>query len=209
MFSHVRLFVAPWTIALHAPLSVELSRQEYWIRLSFPAPGIFPTQGSNLCLLHPLCWQEDSLPLHHLGSHCRLWVERKFVGISLVIQWLKLHASITGGKGSLGQLGDCGLGPHGREFIERIGMKWNACKDLRVILYFVISTLLLLISTLLRRVASKLFIDWIQRHYKYFSSDSYFPYSIKFSHTAKSYILTSGRNAFFFFFLIKVFHLII
>ena len=29
---------------------------------------IFPTQGSNprpLCLLH---WQEDSLPLHHLGS---------------------------------------------------------------------------------------------------------------------------------------------
>ena len=53
--------------------------------------------------------------------------------------------------------------------------------------------------TLLTKVASKLFIDSIQRHYKYFSSDSYFPYSIKFSHTAKSYILTSGRNAFFFF----------
>ena len=26
---------------------------------------IFPTQGSNLCLL---CWQVDSLPLSHLGS---------------------------------------------------------------------------------------------------------------------------------------------
>ena len=27
--------------------------------------GIFPTQGSNRCLLH---WQADSLPLSHLGS---------------------------------------------------------------------------------------------------------------------------------------------
>ena len=30
--------------------------------------GIFPTQGSNLCLLHLLHWQADSLPLYHLGS---------------------------------------------------------------------------------------------------------------------------------------------
>ena len=29
--------------------------------------GIFPTQGSNLCLLCLLHWQENSLPLHHLG----------------------------------------------------------------------------------------------------------------------------------------------
>ena len=28
--------------------------------------GIFPTQGSNPCLLD---WQEDSLPLSHLGSN--------------------------------------------------------------------------------------------------------------------------------------------
>ena len=28
---------------------------------------IFPTQGLNLCLLHFLYWQVDSLPLHHLG----------------------------------------------------------------------------------------------------------------------------------------------
>ena len=119
-------------------------------------------------------------------------MERKFVGIPLAVPWLKLHASIIGGKCSLGQLGDHGLRPHGREeFIETIGMKWNACKDLRVILYLVISTL-----PLLTKVASKLFIDSIQRHYKYFSSDSYFPYSIKFSHTAKGDILTSGRNAF-------------
>ena len=30
--------------------------------------GIFPTQGSNPSLLHLLHWQEDSLPLRHLGS---------------------------------------------------------------------------------------------------------------------------------------------
>ena len=30
--------------------------------------GIFLTQGSNLCLLHLLFWQADSLPLSYLGS---------------------------------------------------------------------------------------------------------------------------------------------
>ena len=28
--SHVRLYAAPWTVALQAPLSIEFSRQEYW-----------------------------------------------------------------------------------------------------------------------------------------------------------------------------------
>ena len=32
---------------------------------NFLLQGIFPTQGLNPCLLH---WQEDSLPLSHLGS---------------------------------------------------------------------------------------------------------------------------------------------
>ena len=34
----------------------------------FLLQGIFLTQGSNLCLLHLLHWQGDSLPLHHMGS---------------------------------------------------------------------------------------------------------------------------------------------
>ena len=29
-FSHVRLFVTPWTIAHQAPLFMGFSRQEYW-----------------------------------------------------------------------------------------------------------------------------------------------------------------------------------
>ena len=43
-----------------------ISRRKFWSGLPFPSPGfIFPTQGSNLSLLH---WQADSLPLSHLGS---------------------------------------------------------------------------------------------------------------------------------------------
>ena len=34
--------------------------------------GIFPTQGSHLCLLHLLHWQGDSLPLAALGGHLLL-----------------------------------------------------------------------------------------------------------------------------------------
>ena len=35
-FSHVWLFVTLWTVAFHAPLSIEFSRQEYWSRLPCP-----------------------------------------------------------------------------------------------------------------------------------------------------------------------------
>ena len=38
----------PWTVACQAPLSMEFSRQEYYFLLQ----RIFPTQGSNLGLLH-------------------------------------------------------------------------------------------------------------------------------------------------------------
>ena len=34
----------------------------------FLLQGIFPTQGSNSCLLHLLHWQADSLPLSYQGS---------------------------------------------------------------------------------------------------------------------------------------------
>ena len=52
MLSHVQLFAAPWTVARQTPLSMEISRQEYWTGLSFPSPRDFPTQGLNLHLLH-------------------------------------------------------------------------------------------------------------------------------------------------------------
>ena len=51
-FSHVQLFVTPWTVAHQPPLSVEFSRQEYWSGCHFLLQGIFLTQGSNPGLLH-------------------------------------------------------------------------------------------------------------------------------------------------------------
>ena len=43
--SHVRLFVTPCTVAYRAPLSMGLSRQEYWSGLPVPSPGDLPNPG--------------------------------------------------------------------------------------------------------------------------------------------------------------------
>ena len=43
--SHIRLFASLWVVAYQAPLSTELSRQEYWSGLPFPSPGDLPDSG--------------------------------------------------------------------------------------------------------------------------------------------------------------------
>ena len=55
-------FATLCTVARQAPLSMGLSRQEYWSGLPCPPPGNLP-QGSKLCLLSLLHWQAVSLPL--------------------------------------------------------------------------------------------------------------------------------------------------
>ena len=45
LFSHVPLFVTPWTVARQAPLSVVFSRQEYWSVLPRSLPGDLPDPG--------------------------------------------------------------------------------------------------------------------------------------------------------------------
>ena len=42
IFSHVQLFVTPWTLANQAPLSMGFSRQEYCSGLPFPSLGNVP-----------------------------------------------------------------------------------------------------------------------------------------------------------------------
>ena len=66
MFSCLRLFVTPWTVA--HPLSVGLPSKNTGMGCHFLLQGIFPTQGSNVCFLHLLHWRADSLPPSHLGS---------------------------------------------------------------------------------------------------------------------------------------------
>ena len=61
-----RLILAtPWSVVLHAPLSVGFSRQEYWRRLPFPSPGDLPDPG-----IEPRspALQADSLPTELPGK---------------------------------------------------------------------------------------------------------------------------------------------
>ena len=65
-FSCVLLFVTSWTVACHAPLPMEFSRQEYWNRVPFPPPGDLLDLGiysENLHLLEILHGLAYSLPL--------------------------------------------------------------------------------------------------------------------------------------------------
>ena len=52
----VRLFVTLSTVARQAPLSMGLSRQEYWSGLPFPTPGDLPDPGIKpMSLASPDC----------------------------------------------------------------------------------------------------------------------------------------------------------
>ena len=80
-FSHDQLFAPLWTIALQSPLSIGLSRQEYWSGLPCPLLGIFLTQGWNPCVLCLLNWQVGSLPLAPPGKpisnvDISMWISR-------------------------------------------------------------------------------------------------------------------------------------
>ena len=66
--NHVRLFAILWTVACQAPLSMGFSSKNTSVGCHFLLQGIFPTQGSNPCLLCLLHWQMDSLPLAPLGK---------------------------------------------------------------------------------------------------------------------------------------------
>ena len=50
-FSCVWLFETLWNVACQVPQSMEFSRQECWSGSHSLLQGIFPTQGSNLCLI--------------------------------------------------------------------------------------------------------------------------------------------------------------
>ena len=57
-FSHVRLFVALWTVDCQGPVSTGFSWKEYWIGLPFPSPGNIldpgtePTSPASFVLAH-------------------------------------------------------------------------------------------------------------------------------------------------------------
>ena len=62
LVSHVGLFVTPWTVAYHAPLSMGFSRQEYWSGLPFPSPEDLPNSGKMTNLDSTLKSRDITLP---------------------------------------------------------------------------------------------------------------------------------------------------
>ena len=68
----VWLFVTLWTVACQAPLSVGLSRQEYWGGLSCPPPGDLPDPGIKTASSATPTLQADSTLLSHRGSPIRI-----------------------------------------------------------------------------------------------------------------------------------------
>ena len=68
VLSRVRLFVTAWTVTRQAPLSMEFSRPECWNLLPYSTPGDRPHPRDQIGLVYVLLWQEDFLPLRHLGN---------------------------------------------------------------------------------------------------------------------------------------------
>ena len=61
MLSRVQLFGTLWTVAGSSVCGIFQARILEQVAIS-SSRGIFPTQGSNLCLLCLLHWQADSEP---------------------------------------------------------------------------------------------------------------------------------------------------
>ena len=71
-FSCIWPFVTPWIVTNQAPLSMGLTRQEYYSGFPYPPPGDLLTQRSNpcfLCLQTHVHWISDAIqPSHPLSS---------------------------------------------------------------------------------------------------------------------------------------------
>ena len=93
--SHVRLFVAPWTVAYQAPQSVEFSRQEYWSGLPFPSPDKVSWVPKKWCLWTmvleetlecPLDCKEIQ-PVHTKGNQSWIFIGRTDAEAETPILW--------------------------------------------------------------------------------------------------------------------------
>ena len=75
-------FVAPWTLAHQAPLSMEFSRQEYWNGLPFPSPRDLPNPG-----VEPrwLSGKESETPVQSLGREDPM--EKGMATHSSILAW--------------------------------------------------------------------------------------------------------------------------
>ena len=69
-------FATPWTVACQAPCLWNFPGKNTRADCRLLFQGIFPTQGSNSCLMQFVHWQADSLPLGPPGKllpSCNVW----------------------------------------------------------------------------------------------------------------------------------------
>ena len=85
----VQLFATPWTVAHQVPLSMELSKQEYWSELPFPSPGDLPDPGIEP---RSLALQADSLLSEHW--ECPIWATGTFEWLMKTMQWLLILLTV-------------------------------------------------------------------------------------------------------------------
>ena len=125
----------PVDCSLQAPLSLGLSRQEYWRGLPFPSPGDLPHPGIKSAPPAPPALQADSLacatweglyvhvyPLwfglpYHLGHHGgRSRVPERYSRFSLVIYFIRnIGSALCFPGGSAGKESACNAGDLGWE----------------------------------------------------------------------------------------------
>ena len=74
-----KIYVAPWTVACQPPLSMQISRQEYWRGFPFPSPGDLPDPGIEPG--SPIL-QADSLPSETPGK-CKIHTQFPILILSL------------------------------------------------------------------------------------------------------------------------------
>ena len=67
-FRCVQIFATPWTVVHQAPLSMGLSRQEYWSGFPCPPPGDLSHSGIEPEILMSPALQAGSLPLAPPGK---------------------------------------------------------------------------------------------------------------------------------------------
>ena len=69
--SPVQLFVAPWTLALQAPMSVGFPWKECWTEMLFPTLGNLPDSGiETSCLVSPALTGKLYYWCHLGGLNC-------------------------------------------------------------------------------------------------------------------------------------------
>ena len=141
-FSHVRLFAALWTVAHQAPLSMGLSRQEYWSGLPCPPPG-------DLCYLGikpvALALQAESLLLRPSGKPtqnrlsslkiknsiiCQQLYKQKIRWLVNLFLWLFITSLGCGQDGRVGRpLSPPPLTAHQNHYYLQRNSLWECPKD--------------------------------------------------------------------------------